>query len=620
MDIKRQDAKLAQADNKAENTIETTIEDADKALQEELKQKIDKGIDEIIKRGIKREINAERKEESDKKMMEEIYDEADETLEEEMDESWEEAFPDVRRKKGKSAAARNTVARKPVARKRRKGFAGKWIILVLFLLILIAGAGVYYRGAVYYKTHFFPNTVINDIACGDMEAEAAAQLLSGRIEGYHLTVTGRDYSTGESGALLGEISPEEIDLTYADMQSETERLLAEQNQWSWLSAYFGKQDVSYELNRGITYNSDKLKKLVLAWEAFLPENMRKAQDAYISEYSSRLNGYEVVPEVIGTEFAADEALQKIGEMIAAQKESLDLEAQGSYVDLAVKQEVQVLQDAVSAANTWLSANITYDWNGNYVLLDKELLREWISIVQNEAVLDEKQVEGFVRKQASQFDTYGKNRKFTTTHGVELTLPSGYYGWLTDVDAETQELSNLIRQGSNVKREPIYSSVARQKGMSDIGDSYVEADMTHQHLYLYNKGQLILETDFVSGNMSNDSATPQGVFGIAYKTTNVVLRGRDYESPVSYWMPYYGNYGMHDATWRDEFGGDIYLTDGSHGCLNLPLDKAAEIYQYMSKGFPVVCYFYDVDPLAGQRPAAGSEIVYEFNPHPDDDEE
>lgn len=614
MNIKRQDEKLAQADaaldngadNTADNMTENTAEDVDRALQEELRQKIDRGIDEIIKKGLKRETNTELSEE----FVKEIYDEEDEEWDEEMNEGWEEAFSDVPEKGEKRV----------LSRKRRKGSVGRWIILALFVLIFAAGAGVYYKGAMHYQTHFFPNTVINGIACGEMDAEEVAALLNGRIDGYRLTVTGRDYSTGESGALLGEIAPKEIDLVYADMQNETERLMAEQSQWKWVSAYFGKKDFSYELNQGITYNSDKLKKLVLAWDAFQPENMRKTQDAYISDYSSSLNGYEVVPEMIGTEFTVDEALRKIEEALAAQKESFDMEAQGSYEDVAVKQEDKVLQDAVSAANTWLSAKIAYDWNGNNVRLDKELLTGWVSIVNNEAVLDEKQIESFVKKQASQYDTYGKDRTFKTTHGVVLTLPSGYYGWKTDIDAETQELTNLIRQGSNVDREPIYSSVARQKGMSDIGDSYVEADMTHQHLYLYNKGQLVLETDFVSGNMSNDSATPQGVFGIAYKTTNVVLRGRDYESPVSYWMPYYGNYGMHDATWRDEFGGDIYLTDGSHGCLNLPLEKAGEIYQYMSKGFPVVCYFYDVDPLAGQLPAAGGEIVYEFNPHPDDDED
>ena len=105
--------------------------------------------------------------------------------------------------------------------------------------------------------------------------------------------------------------------------------------------------------------------------------------------------------------------------------------------------------------------------------------------------------------------------------------------------------------------------------------------------------MVFETDFVSGSMSStpDCVTPPGVFGITYKTTNAVLRGNGYETPVTYWMPFHGNYGMHDATWRTEFGGDIFMTNGSHGCLNLPLDSAATIYSYMYEGYPVICYYY-----------------------------
>ena len=198
---------------------------------------------------------------------------------------------------------------------------------------------------------------------------------------------------------------------------------------------------------------------------------------------------------------------------------------------------------------------------------------------------------FVQEHSKEYDTYGKKRNFVTTLGTELTLPSGAYGWKTDREGETQELIQLIYQGSVMEKEPIYSVRGAQKGSDDIGNSYVEADLSNQHLYLYQDGQLVLETDFVSGNMSNGCMTPPGVFGLTYKTRNAVLRGDNYETPVSYWMPFNGNVGMHDATWSNEFGGDIYLTSGSHGCINLPLNMAAQIYEYLSTGFPVICYYY-----------------------------
>ena len=142
----------------------------------------------------------------------------------------------------------------------------------------------------------------------------------------------------------------------------------------------------------------------------------------------------------------------------------------------------------------------------------------------------------------------------------------------------------------MEREPEYTYRGYQKGQDDMGDSYVEINLSAQHLYLWMDGEVILETDFVSGNMSNGNATPPGLFGLTYKQKDAVLRGANYTTPVKYWMPFNGNVGMHDASWRKSFGGDIYLENGSHGCINLPVKMAEEIYGYMEKRFPIVCYY------------------------------
>ena len=91
------------------------------------------------------------------------------------------------------------------------------------------------------------------------------------------------------------------------------------------------------------------------------------------------------------------------------------------------------------------------------------------------------------------------------------------------------------------------------------------------------------------------ATPAGVFFLKGKETNRVLRGKivngkpSYEAPVSYWMPFNGNIGLHDATWRSKFGGNIYVNSGSHGCINLPKNKAAELFSRIKVGCPVVVH-------------------------------
>ena len=155
--------------------------------------------------------------------------------------------------------------------------------------------------------------------------------------------------------------------------------------------------------------------------------------------------------------------------------------------------------------------------------------------------------------------------------------------------ETQELIEQIKNGQSGERSPVYYAQAAQYGDDDIGDSYVEIDLTSQHLWVYVDGELVEDTDFVSGNVSRGNGTPVGIYPITYKERNATLKGENYASKVSYWMPFNGNVGMHDASWRSTFGNDIYLTGGSHGCVNLPVKKAEVIYDYVEKGEPVIVY-------------------------------
>jgi len=479
----------------------------------------------------------------------------------------------------------------------------KYFLAGLLLIILAASIAVlicYNNMAVYYQTHFFPHTIINGIDCGEMESDAVIALFDSRMDNYVLEVTGRDYKSGESGSILGTIVPEDICLVFDGTAEAVTSILEHQEESKWIRAYFGQSE-SHSFERSITFDEEMLSDEVASWEACQKENMREAEDAYISDYSEVNNCYEIVNETIGTELDIDQVIHLVCDAVGRGETALDVEAEGCYVQASIMRDDRTLTHIVDTVNRWLGTCIIYDWNGTEVKLDHEILKDWISLSRNEPVLDENAAAEFVRKQAAEYDTYGRRRNFITALGVELTLPSGYYGWRTDTKSETEELIQLIYQGSVTEREPIYSNVAKKKGMSDIGNSYVEADLTHQHLYLYQNGSIVLETDFVSGSMTStpDCMTPAGVFGISYKTRNAVLRGANYRTPVNYWMPFYGNYGMHDAVWRSEFGGDIYISNGSHGCLNLPLDMAEQIYKNVSEGFPVICYYYQEDPLAGQ---------------------
>ncbi len=470
-------------------------------------------------------------------------------------------------------------------KKSRKKLVVTVIIATAVILLFIA----YMAVAVYFRTHFLPNTQMNGIDCSNQDAAATAELLEKQIAGFSLDIVGRT-GKGEKRS-LGTIQASDIDLAYLDMTESIENCLAGQNFWLWPKAFLTKEySVPSEWDGKVAFDEEKLKRLLQDWVVG-KTNVEKPEDAYISEYLEEKKGYQIIPEKIGNQLDIAVAEAAVRAAIEENAGMVDLEEQACYVLPKVTAQDQELLNTLESMNQWVGAQITYDWNGSKVTVEAEQIQDWIVLKGTEAALKKDAIAEFVKENAEKYDTYGKNRKFLTTLGVELTLPGGAYGWKTDIEGETKELIAAIQNGGQLEKEPLYISKGAKKGSNDIGSSYVEADMTNQHLYLYQKGTIVLETDFVSGDMATGCTTPPGVFGITYKTMNAVLRGADYVTPVTYWMPFNGNVGMHDATWRTEFGGDIYLQSGSHGCLNLPLDKAEAIYGYMREGFPVICYYY-----------------------------
>lgn len=460
-------------------------------------------------------------------------------------------------------------------------------IAAAVLLMALIGAIVflYGRGVYYYKSNFFPQLEVNGVNCGNLTLqEAADRVQRWYEENYSLRLLDRE------GQELAVVLPSDIQMVFP-VEEELSRILEGQNVYKWFLFVFSEEKDKREIVILPQYDMAKLEELLEQSGLFDDSCGEAPQDAYISEYQEEEKQFVIVPELEGTLLEREITVACAAEALTGMQDSLDLYETGCFKMAEITADNEQLKRRLEELNKVAGACITYDWNGTQEILDGELIHQWMVLDGEEITLDEEQVAAYVAQMAKEHDTYGKKRKFVTTSGLTLTLPSGAYGWKTDRNAETEALIGLILEGAVTEREPIYTSQGWAKGTDDIGDSYVEINLTDQHLYLYIDGELILETDFVSGDVANGNSTPAGVFGLTYKTRNAVLRGPDYETPVNYWMPFNGNIGMHDATWRRSFGGDIYLTNGSHGCINLPLKMAKTIYEYMSAGFPVICYYY-----------------------------
>ena len=234
--------------------------------------------------------------------------------------------------------------------------------------------------------------------------------------------------------------------------------------------------------------------------------------------------------------------------------------------------------------------VTYRFGDRKEVLDGAEISRWLRFGRDGKIsANLKQIQQYVKGLADTYDTAYKSRNFKTSYGPVVRIHQGDYGFQIDQKKETEALEKIVLSGRSRAREPVYIQRAASRGAADYGDTYVEINLETQHLFLYKDGRRILDTDFVSGNLSKGYGTPCGIYGITYKQRNAVLKGADYRSKVSYWMPFNRGIGLHDASWRTKFGGDIYRHSGSHGCINLPPEKAKEIFRAIQKGTPVICY-------------------------------
>ncbi len=457
-----------------------------------------------------------------------------------------------------------------VNEKPKKKFNKKAVIIPIAAVAL-----VYLGGVVFYSSHFAPGTYINNVPCSNLTVEKAEEKIYDIVENYTYTIKLKDnkeeYIKGE------DISLECVQI------NETAKAKETQNPFLW---FYDKGNLDLDANLVISYDEDALFNCVEWLDCAVEARER------LSDVTSRLvyeNG-EYTVSVENTEEVVDFArfYSLVKTDVYALKQSVSLEDEGLYVPEA---QAESVREIIDTANRYVSANITYLNGKEQYILNGDLINQWISFGENsEVILDGEKVAEYVYNLAGSYDTVGKQREFVTSMGTTVTVGGGNFGWKVDQVAEKAALAELIYSGAVTEREPEYARKGQiHSEKTDIYGTYVEISLSAQTLWFYKDTNLVLTTPVVTGNPYAGNATPPGVFYVAYKARNAVLRGATYATPVSYWMPFNGGIGLHDATWRGIFGGSIYRGGGSHGCINLPFSAAAKIYDQISAGVPVVVY-------------------------------
>lgn len=443
---------------------------------------------------------------------------------------------------------------------------GSCILMLVYLLI-----------SIYFISHFNFGTIINGVNISGKTISKADEKISNKMGSYKLELK-------ERGGITEEISGNDINLKY-NSDNKVQKIKQGQSAFSWISGIVSKKD--YKVPEMIFYDKELLKLKFSKLSCISGENIVNPSNArfeYVDE------GYITIDEVYGNKINEDILYKNIEEAINFGEVVINLEEINVYENPKYVSSSKEVIDAKNILDKYNSSEIIYRFKEEEEIVDGREINTWININENlEVTINEKEVKNYIDKLARKYNTVGNTRDFKTAYGKEIQVYGGYYGWKINVPGEVDALIENIKNGEMITKEPLYLQTAIDRGRNDIGDTYVEISIQRQYLWFKKDGKIIAEGDIVTGDINRGFKTNIGTYMLNYKQKGAVLEGANYSSKVKYWMPFNGNIGIHDASWRYSFGGNIYKENGTHGCVNVPEYLAEKIFENIEDGTPIICY-------------------------------
>ena len=461
--------------------------------------------------------------------------------------------------------------------------------IVLGVIVALL-AVVYLAGALVFMDRFLPRTTVGDLDVSLKSSAEVQGMLADVIDDYVLKVEGQGFSLKLSAAEAG---------MRLDGRAATDAMHASANAWAWPLEILKAHDESDKL--AATYNESGLGDTVRAAVDEFNKTATPPTDAVIA-YSEAKGAFIVEPEAVGTALSYDAVIKAVDDAVLALQPTVKLGAD-------VLQQPKVLSSdpkltaAAEQANTMIKADLVLTMAGGTAgEVNADLISQWVRLGDDlSATLDEAALTAWVDELAAACNTVGTQRTYTRPDGKMVTVAGGVYGWSVDRDALLNLVKESVAAGTVQTAEVPCTSVGtgyNGAGAQDWGLRYCDIDLAEQYARFYDEtGALIWESPIVSGIPDGVHDTSVGVYWLNQKASPSKLIGYEngkkiYESDVQYWMPFGGNViGLHDADWQSSFGGTRYRDGaGSHGCVNLPPYKAAELYGIIQSGDVVVSHW------------------------------
>ena len=463
---------------------------------------------------------------------------------------------------------------------RSKSIAGKVILAVCAVLVvgLICLHG-------YFVNHFPSNTYINGVEVSNMSLKEAREAITAACDDYRLTLIEKDGAT-ES------ISAADINMTII-IDKSFDDILKIKSGYFRPAAFFNKK--APDAGDTITYNYDKnmLNKRIAELKCINIDSPKPPVNAKLSYHDGE---FRIEPASLGDEVDVELLTSKVEGAIDTQEKVLNLEIEGIYAMPEIGTDDPSLVSKKAVFDTHAGVDIKLQIGDSTEEITPDTIASWYN---ENLQFDDSRVDSFVAALAEKYNTLDSPKLFVTHYGETIEIGNSYYGWQLDNEYAAEKLRSYINENKSIslnltdrseENDKWWNSVGVAYGnLNDYGDTYAEVSIDEQYMWMYMDGQVVFESAVVTGLPDTEHDTPVGIYKIIYKEQNATLRGADYETVVAYWMVFTYDIGFHDADWQDAFGDDIYEYSGSHGCVNLPVEAAAELYDLVYNGMPVFVY-------------------------------
>lgn len=475
-------------------------------------------------------------------------------------------------------------------RKRKGGF--KRFAIGLLAVVGVVGAA-YAGGALYFTQNFMPNTTIDGEDVSLKSVQAVAESHASETSQYQLSVSGQNFTL--------TVPASSVDLS-SDGTAYAEAAMSQIDPWKWPLEII--EDHKLTVDGVASYDKAKLEKVVGDAVGAFNAEAKQPVDAKL-EVDEATKLYKITPEQGGTAIDQAKVMELVGQALGGLQKEVKLD-ESALLKPAVYADDARLNEAMKKANACLGAVQTLRVDDKDVYtMGTDVISRFVSLGSDlQVAVDFGAITEWAQGELSaELDTVGAERTYTRPDGKQITVSGGVYGWSIDGASVAETISKNIEAGTAASIDvPMLSEGARwNPGGQDWSDRYIDIDISEQYVRMYDGGNIIWESPCVTGRVADHHETPTGVYYVNdnKESGNIRLEGEDdpvtgqpeYVSYVTYWMPFIWNaIAMHDATWRYEFGGSVYVNDGSHGCVNLPSDKAEQLFGICEVGDVVITHY------------------------------